>query len=191
MNSMAARIARPPFVGRERALGALREALELAAAGRGNLLLVNGEPGIGKTRLAEELASQAGTAGFQAVWARCWEGAGAPAFWPWIQVVRAYASAKEPAALRSELGATGGEVARLVPEIAELSHDRPAPPDVGPEEARFRLFDNLAAFLRRAARSAPLLVVLDDLHWADEASLQLLGFLAGDLHDSRIAVLGT
>jgi eukaryotic-like serine/threonine-protein kinase len=78
-----------PFVGREAELAALTADLEAAAGGRGGVVLVAGEPGIGKTRLAEELATQATARGALVLWGRCWEGEGAPAFWPWIQVVRA------------------------------------------------------------------------------------------------------
>jgi eukaryotic-like serine/threonine-protein kinase len=79
-----------PYVGRETELAALTADLQAAVAGRGGVVLLAGEPGIGKTRLAEELAAQATARGALVLWGCCWEGEGAPAFWPWVQVVRAY-----------------------------------------------------------------------------------------------------
>ena len=96
---------RGTFVGRQRDLDELGERLAAAAAGRGSLLLVAGEPGIGKTRLADELARGAARSlGAGVLWGTCWEGEGAPAFWPWIQALRAHAARRDPAALRAELG---------------------------------------------------------------------------------------
>ena len=91
-----------PFVGREAELAALTADLDSAAAGRGGVVLVAGEPGIGKTRLAEERATQATAHGALVLWGRCWEGEGASAFWPWVQVVRAYIQTVDSMALRTE-----------------------------------------------------------------------------------------
>src|SRR5437879_11569323 len=79
----------PVFVGRQRELAELRAGLEDAVGGRGRFFLVVGEAGIGKTRLAEELAREAAERGGVALWGRCWEGEGAPPYWPWVQVIRA------------------------------------------------------------------------------------------------------
>ena len=89
------------LVGRDDQLAALEGVLAGARGGRGRVVLVAGEPGIGKTRLAEELAARATVRGAVVLWGRCWEGAGAPAFWPWVQVVRGYvqAQAEDPASL--------------------------------------------------------------------------------------------
>ena len=180
-----------PFVGREAELGALSVDLDAALAGRGGVVLVAGEPGIGKTRLAEELAAQASGRGVLVLWGRCWEGEGAPAFWPWVQVVRAYVQAADPTALRQEMGAGAADIAQLVPALRERLPDLPAPPPTEPEAARFRLFDSLTGFLRAAAVRRPLLLVLDDLHWADAPSLALLRFMGRDLEDSGPLVLGS
>ena len=107
-----------PFVGREAELAALAADLDSAAAGRGGVVLVAGEPGIGKTRLAEELATQATAQGALVLWGRCWEGEGAPAFWPWVQVVRAYIQTVDPMALRREMGAGAADIAQIVPPSA-------------------------------------------------------------------------
>ena len=172
-----------PFVGRAGELAALTADLDAAVGGRGGVVLVAGEPGIGKTRLAEELAARASVRGAVVLWGRCWEGAGAPAFWPWVQVIRGYvqAQAEDPASLRHDLGAGAADIAQLVPAVHDRIPDLPAPPPLEPEAARFRLFDSLAGFLRTAAARRPLLLVLDDLHWADVASLALLRFVSREL----------
>jgi predicted ATPase len=179
-----------PFVGREAELAALTVDLDAAVAGRGGVVLLAGEPGIGKTRLAEELAGQATARGGLVLWGRCWEGEGAPAFWPWVQIVRAYVQAADPAALRHEMGAGAADIAQLLPAVRERLPDLPPPPPTEPEAARFRLFDSLSGFLRAAAARRPLVLVLDDLHWADAPSLALLRFVGRELEDAGPLVLG-
>lgn len=179
------------FVGREEELALLRARLDQACAGAGGIVLLAGEPGIGKTRTAEELAADARLRGASVLWGRCYEGEGAPAFWPWVQLIRAYARDRELAALRAELGRGAADVAQLVPELRDRLPDLPAPPPLAPAQARFRLFDSVTAFLIAAAQRRPLVLVLDDLHWADRPSLLLLEFLAGELRAARVLVLGT
>jgi DNA-binding CsgD family transcriptional regulator len=179
-----------PFVGREVELAALTADLDAAAAGRGGVVLLAGEPGIGKTRLAEELAAQASARGARVLWGRCWEGEGTPAFWPWVQLVRAYIQASDPAVLRREMGVGAADIAQLVPALRERLPELPTPPSTEPEAARFRLFDSLTAFLRAAAGRRPLLLVLDDLHWADAPSLALLRFVGRELEGAGPLVLG-
>jgi DNA-binding NarL/FixJ family response regulator len=179
-----------PFVGREGELAALTADLDAAVGGRGGVVLLAGEPGIGKTRLAEELAAQATAQGALVLWGRCWEGEGAPAFWPWIQVVRAYVDGSDAAVLHQEMGAGAADIAQVVPAVRERLPDLPAPPPIEPEAARFRLFDSLAGFLRAAAARRPLLLVLDDLHWADAPSLAALRFLGRELEHARLLVVG-
>jgi class 3 adenylate cyclase/tetratricopeptide (TPR) repeat protein len=179
------------FVGREAELDRLDAALEDALAGQGRLVLVGGEPGIGKTRIAEQLVTRARARGVRGVWGRCFEGEGAPAYWPWIQLLRAYAATRPTAALRAELGPGASEVAQLLPEVADVVPDLEPPLSLDPETARFRLFDAVASFLRRAARESSLVVVLDDLHWADRSSLLLVEHVARVLAESRLLLIGT
>ncbi|MDP9226999.1 MAG: AAA family ATPase [Actinomycetota bacterium] len=178
------------FVGREAEFRELRAGLDAAVAGQGRLFLLEGEPGIGKSRLAEELMGHARARGVRVLVGRCWEAGGAPAYWPWVQSLRAYVQDSDPEALRTQLGAGGGDVAQIVPELRELFPDLAEPVFEG-EGARFRLFDAAARFLQNAAAARPLVLVLDDLHAADEPSLLLLRFLAGELAGSRILVVGT
>jgi DNA-binding CsgD family transcriptional regulator/tetratricopeptide (TPR) repeat protein len=180
-----------PFVGREAELAALAADLDAAASGRGGVVLLAGEPGIGKTRLAEELAAKATTRGALVLWGRCWEGDGVPAFWPWVQVVRGYVEeAGDPAVLRRDMGAGAADIAQVVPAVRDRLPALPTPPPVEPEAARFRLFDSLAEFLRAAAARRPLLLVLDDLHWADAPSLALLRFLSREPEGAGPLVVG-
>ncbi len=185
------RLAAGTFVGRERELSVLQDALTDARAGRGRLVLVAGEAGIGKSRLADELASRAKGEGVRVLWGRCWEAGGAPAYWPWVQALRTYLRECDVAALEEQLGRATADVAQLLPELHDVFEDIPEPLSLDSEDARFRLFDSTAAFLRRAAAARPLLVVLDDVHAADAPSLLLLEFVASELADARILVLAT
>src|SRR3954451_8984911 len=178
------------FVGRERELERLREAVDAALAGRGSLQLLVGEPGIGKTRAAEELATYARVSGARVYWGRCREDEGAPAYWPWVQAIRSYARDADPVALAWQLGGGAAEVARLIPEVAEKLDIEPGE-GADSEEARFRLFDSVTSLLLAAARDRPIVIVLDDLHWADEPSLLLLRFAARELASSGLLILGT
>jgi tetratricopeptide (TPR) repeat protein len=169
-----------PFVGRLRELGELSAVLAESAARRGGLIMVTGEPGIGKTRLMEEFASLLADQGWRVLTGRCWEHGGAPAYWPWIQVVRA----------------AGSEFEECIPAPADTG-GRPgtsdpfkAPTSADPESDRFRLFDGVARFLMKVADDRRLLVVLDDLHAADAPSLLLLRFLAQTIAGERIVLLG-
>jgi eukaryotic-like serine/threonine-protein kinase len=98
-------LARSAFVGRQREMGELKAALQEAQSGQGQLLMLVGEPGIGKTRTAWELASYAETRGAQVLWGRCYEKAGAPPYWPWVQPLCSYIQPQAPDQLRSQMGA--------------------------------------------------------------------------------------
>jgi hypothetical protein len=185
------RLAGGVFVGREHEMDTLRAAFEEALSGRGGLVLLAGEPGIGKTRTAEELVTYARLRKAQVLWGRCHEGEGAPAFWPWVQAIRAYVHERDPKTLLSELGSGASDVAQVVSEVRERLPNLPPPPDGDPERARFRLFDSITTFLRNAGAAQPLVLVLDDLHWADKPSLLLLQFLARELRGARLLVIGT
>jgi len=167
-------------------------ALEDALSGRGRLFLIGGEPGIGKTRLADELATNARQRGAKVLWGRCWEAGGAPAYWPWVQSLRSYSRDCEPETLVTQLGGGAQDLAQLLPELRETTNQLPpASAPVDPEGARFRLFDSISTFLKNASQANPLVFVLDDLHAADAPSLLLLRFLADELAETHILVVGS
>ena len=178
------------LLGRDAEVAALRGAVDGARVGRGSVVLLAGEPGIGKTSLAVDCAAYGDSVGARVVWGTCWEGEGAPAFWPWIQALRAYAGTVDDEELARHLGPGAGDVLRLLPELASRLDDAPTPPELEPEQARFRLFDAVASLLCRAAAQRPTVVVLDDLHWADESSLLLLSFVAAQLATNPVVILG-
>ena len=178
------------LVGREQTLLALTDALDEACAGRGALWLITGEPGIGKSRLAEELARLAAERDVSVLWGRCWEAGGAPAYWPFIQIARALLRGRQPQASAMLLAGRQAELAELLPELRMAAELTPAP-ELPPEQARFRLFDALTSVLCEASARAPALLVLEDLHAADPSSVLLLDFLSRQLGGARLLVLGT
>ena len=166
------------LVGRRLATGALRSAVDAAGGGAGGVVLLAGEAGMGKTALASEAVAYAKARGAAAVWGTCWEGDGAPGFWPWIQVMRALAAD------------AGGSGEAVLAGLTGVSAERGG--GLGDESAiRFRTYDLAATYLRSRAAQRPLVVVLDDLHWADVSSLRLLVFLSRQLHDAAALVIGT
>jgi tetratricopeptide (TPR) repeat protein len=180
------------FVGRERELSELRAGLAAAVAGRGQLFLVTGEPGVGKTKLCEQLAAEAEAREMMVLWGRCWEEGGAPPYWPWTQAIRSFLRRVDPEAAIVNLRSVGQDLARIVPDISDLILDtRPAGRSLGKETGRFALFDAVASLLRWAAAAAPLAIVLDDLHAADVSSLLLLRFACLELRDTRVLFAGT
>ncbi|UTI64945.1 AAA family ATPase [Paraconexibacter antarcticus] len=165
--------------------------LAAACDGHGSLVLISGEPGIGKTTLAGALAWPAGEAGATMIWGRCWDAGGAPAYWPWRQVVRVLAEELADAELQAAAGAGARWLVHVAPELdARLPGDAPAIPGES-QQATFALFEALQAFLRACAARRPLVVALDDLHAADVASLRALDFLARSIAESAILVVAT
>ena len=179
------------FVGRQQEMGELKACLEDALSGRGRLVTLVGEPGIGKTRTAQELATYAGLRGAQVLWGRSYEEQGVPPFWPWVQAIRSYVRERDPEQLRSEMGSGAADIADVVSDVRDRLPDLPRSPQLEPEQARFRLFDSIAAFLKTASQRQPLVLVLDDLHWADQPSLMLLQFVARELGGARLLLIGT
>jgi hypothetical protein len=154
-----------PFVGRRRELDSLAEAGVEAASGRPRLIAIWGDPGVGKTFLAERAAEQAEAAGFRVVWGRCWPHGGAPPLWPWQPML-------------AELLGSRGEL---------LLADDPGDERVDPE--RFARFAAVADRLRAAAREQPLMLVIDDVHAADAGALLLVRFVVRTLDRSALLIL--
>lgn len=179
------------LVGRGDELAALRAALDDTLAGSARLVLVVGEPGIGKTRLSEELATHARLQGAQVCWGRCHESDLAVPYLPFIEVLRAYVRTRPDDELRAELGSGAPDVAALVSELRERFPDLPPSPLLDADAERLRLFESVASFLHHAAAVQPLVLVLDDLHWADRPSLLLLAHLARRFEHERVLLVGT
>jgi predicted ATPase/DNA-binding SARP family transcriptional activator len=188
-NDRRGRRAASIFVGREREVSELEAAVDDALEGRGRLVLLTGEAGIGKSRLADELANRARSRNARVLWGRCWEAGGAPAYWPWVQALRSHVRELDADELRRQLGAGTPELVHLLPDLRERFPDVPELQDLESEGARFRLFDAVATFLRNASEETPLVLVLDDLHVADAPSLLMLQFVAGEIADARVTLL--
>jgi DNA-binding SARP family transcriptional activator len=184
-----ARLPGRDFVGRRQELSELLGAFDQASEGRGRLILLQGEPGIGKTRLADELTELARARGAEVVVGRCWEAGGAPPFWPWMQLLRPLVVDPEGARSRRPLGAEAADLVYLIPELKKLFPQLPEQVSLDSDGARFRLFGAVARFLRDASRERPVVLFLDDMHAADQPSLLLLQFVARDLGDSRLLLV--
>ncbi|WP_433468241.1 BTAD domain-containing putative transcriptional regulator [Spirillospora sp. CA-128828] len=169
----------PAFVGRVQELARLEDAARGAEAGRGGVVLVGGDAGMGKTALAERLARDLAGRRWTCAWGRAPETGGAPAAWPWAELLRELATAAPPA----------GELIERLGPLLDDAVTGPAGGDVG--TGRFRLHLAVGDYLAGVAETAPLLLVLDDLHWADEETLALLVRLAGRLRDRRVLLLAT
>ncbi|MEN8183978.1 MAG: AAA family ATPase, partial [Myxococcota bacterium] len=183
--------ARDPYVGRENVLERLEAALDDAFAGRGALVWLSGEPGIGKTRTAEELVARAERRGAEVLWGRSLEGEGAPPLWPWMQILGAATRARDAERLLRDLSGDAPHVAKVVPEVRERLPDMEEPPRLEPAEHQSLFFGSVGRFLARAAERNPVVVVLEDLHAADESSLKLLRMVAAALWGTRVMLLGT
>jgi len=183
-------IERSTFVGREREMTQLRSRWSKARDGQRQVVLLTGDPGIGKTRLAAELAFGANTEGSVVLFGGAEEGAGLP-YQPFVEALRHYVSVCPLNMLRSQIGSTGAEMVTLAPELAvrlsNLPTSRPADPDSG----RYRLFDAVTSFLVEISRANPVVMVLDDLHWADKRTFQLLRHIVRSTMRAPLFILGT
>ncbi|MHC0429313.1 ATP-binding protein [Streptomyces sp. O3] len=174
----------PELIGRDHPVAVLRAELARAAESHGGLLLVTGEAGIGKTTLLGEAAEEARRLGALVLTGACWASDSAPGYWPWVQVVRSLRRAMDEAELAAADEAAGGALGVLLGEARAK-----AGPGEDPAEA-FRLYDAVTTALVTASHKRPVVVVLDDLHWADSASLKLLEFAAGHAWFERLLLVG-
>jgi len=171
---------RSVLVGRDRELAALADYLEDAQQRRPSIVLCRGEPGIGKTRLAEELAALAGSRDVPVVWGVAVDSEGAPPYWPWRQLLR-------EAVELVGIAEVSGDLARLVPDV--LGAPRSTPAAAATAEDRFRQFDAVARLFRQITAKTPVVLILDDAHWADRPSILLLQHLARTLRDERLLIM--
>ncbi len=179
------------FVGRQPELSRLRSALDEAASSRGQVIMLTGEPGIGKTTLAETLASEAASRGSTTLFGACFDGEYSPPFWLWTQVIRSALDTEHGENALSQLTKRQQfAISRIVPEleISDTEDETTAPHD---ERGRFELYDSVARFLVHLSSLAPAVIWLDDLHWADDSDLAFLEFASQQLATSPIMVLGT
>jgi class 3 adenylate cyclase len=179
------------FVGRVEELAEVKAAFDAALGGRGGLVMVVGEPGIGKTRLVEELGAYATMRGAQVCWGHSYEGEVGLPYLPFVEAFRAYVRDREDDELRAELSTGAPEVATLVSELRQRFPDLPESPPLEGDAERLRLFQGVSEFLHNAAVARPIVLVLDDLHWADKPTLLLLQYLARNLRRDRLLVVGT
>jgi DNA-binding winged helix-turn-helix (wHTH) protein/tetratricopeptide (TPR) repeat protein len=186
--------ARPPstMVGRERELVALLSGLDDAASRRGRLFLISGEPGVGKTRLADEVAAAADAKRMAILVGHCSEHDEAVAYLPFVEILENFvARAPNVATLRTALGEQAPELARLLPKLKSILPELPPPLDLPPPQARRHLFNCVFDFVARIASEQSTLMILEDLHWADDSTLSLLDHLTKRLSELPLLVIGT
>jgi class 3 adenylate cyclase/tetratricopeptide (TPR) repeat protein len=182
---------RTPFVGREAERAELRRLMAQVQAGTGALVMIGGEPGVGKSRLAEELSIRCAREGFRTYFGASYEMAGAQPYVPMVEVYeQALAQAPSPQAFRQFLGDEAPEIARLVPKLRRLCPDIPPPLDLPPEQERRYLFNSIWEVVARTARAQPMLLVLDDIHWADEPTMLLIQHLAERIAEVPVLMVG-
>jgi len=182
---------RRTFVGREQELKQLQQTFDASMSGQGGLVMVVGEPGIGKTSVVEQLATYVQLRGGMTLMGHCYEeGSLSLPYLPFIEAMRSYVLAREPDGLRSDLGSGASEVARIVSEVRDKVNVSPSEGG-DPEEQRWRLMEAVRGFLHNASEVQPLMVVLEDLHDSDRGTLDLLVHLARSLEGARLLIVGT
>lgn len=188
------RLALGVFVGRESELERLRRSFDSAVSGHGGLVMLVGEPGIGKTRTTQELETYAKMRGATVLWGRTHESAGAPPYWPWIQAGNQYALAHQddlPTVIGPQMTPEAiNELTRIFPWLTQGANVGKPEEVSDPDVAQFRLFDAYTQYLRAIAAEGPLVIALDDLHWADKPTLLLLQHVSRELSRMRVLVVG-
>lgn len=190
MPRMLASAGRFAFAGRRAALGRLQLSWRSAVEGEATVVLVSGEPGIGKSRLVSELARHVLAEGGILLAGRCDEHARVPNR-PFIEALRHQLAVTPPDLVVEQLGPRANELARLVPEVADIVPKWESAAVADPETKRFQLLDAVARWLRATAACAPTLLVLDDLHWADVATLPTVRYVAEQAAGSRLFIVAT
>lgn len=182
---------RSVFVGRSLEFSALTEAFNSMLDGSGATVVVSGDAGMGKTTLVEHFAESARKRGAQVHWGRAHEHAGAPPLWPWVQIFR---SLSESGVIDKELvGSSGADPTDLAGLIPDEDGSTGVDESVSSADstAQFRLFDSVTSVLRAVSQNTPLVIAIDNLHWADTSSLKLLEFVSHELQSSQVLIIGT
>ncbi len=189
-NDPAVMLNRTPFVGRVKQLKRLANRLEEARNGRGSIVMLRGEPGIGKTRTIDEFADQARQQGVTILRGACYDGEWQPPFAPFAEAIAEYARHADPAQFAAVLGKRGSILARIAPSLRESLNDAAEPASLDKEDERFRLFDAVAQFVITLSHRGPLVLLLDDLHWADRGTVAMLSHVAHFVAANSILLLG-
>jgi class 3 adenylate cyclase/tetratricopeptide (TPR) repeat protein len=182
---------RTPFVGRDREARQLYSLLDGMRKGKGALALIAGEPGVGKTRLAEEIALEAKRRGYRTLVGRCYDTEAPAPYLPFVELLEAASKDVDRDTFRMALGDAAGEIAKVMPQLRHLYDDIPQGLELPSEQERRYLFNSIGEFVERAASVTPLVVILDDIHWADQPSLALLTSIARRLEGIPVVLLGT
>jgi class 3 adenylate cyclase/tetratricopeptide (TPR) repeat protein len=184
-------IYRRTFVGREPELKLLESAFDNALSGQGSLLMIVGEPGIGKTTITEQLATYVGMRGGKSLVGHCYEeGSLSLPYLAFVETMRQYVAQQDGEQLAKQLGSGAADVARIVSEVRDRVTVEPSASS-SPEEERFRLFQAVTGFLRNASGAQPMCLVLEDLHDADKGTMEMLVHLSRNLAGARILLVGT
>jgi class 3 adenylate cyclase/tetratricopeptide (TPR) repeat protein len=181
-----------PFIGRDAERADLRRKVRAAIAGDGSLVLIAGEPGVGKSRLIEEVVAEAEGRRMRVLVGHAVQMDGGAPYLPFVEILEeALIGPRSPIAFREALGDLGPEIARIVPGIRRLFPELPPPLELPPEQARRYLWDSVAELLRRASQLSALLLVMEDLHWGDESTFHLLEYLAPLLAEMPVLIIGS
>ncbi|HJV13202.1 MAG TPA: AAA family ATPase [Propionibacteriaceae bacterium] len=181
-----------PFVERDTERASLRRLVDDTLGGHGRLALVAGEPGVGKSRLVAEIGDEARARGMRVLTGHCAQMSSASPYLPYVEMIeQAISSPRSSLALWTALGGVAPEIARIAPALRRAFPDIPPPIELPAELARRYVWNSFGEFVSRAAQGQPLLLVLEDLHWADESTLLLTEYLARLLPDMPVLVLGT
>jgi tetratricopeptide (TPR) repeat protein len=185
-------VERTAFVGRESERAAIHAAIDRALTGHGSVVVLAGGPGVGKTRLAMEMAEYASRVGFRCLVGHCYERDEAFPYLPFAEIIESsLAQAPSPDDFRLQMGDNAAELAQIAPGLRRIFPDIPEPLDLPAQQRRRYLFQSLSEVVARVARVQPRLFVLDDLHWADESTLALLIHLANRVSQLPLVIIGT
>ncbi|HYX62371.1 MAG TPA: BTAD domain-containing putative transcriptional regulator, partial [Streptosporangiaceae bacterium] len=178
------------YFGRAREMSRLLACFHDAAAGRGGVVLLAGEPGIGKSHALRQLADAARASSAVVLAGRCVEGVWVPPFRPFAEAITGYGELVSLRQLEADLGLAGSALARIAPRLCELLPGLAAPPVLQPDEERFRLLDAAAQFFAAVSARATVLLVLDDLQWADAGTAMMMRHVARSCANRRLLVAG-
>ena len=178
------------FVGRQRELEDLQTKLAVTATGRGGLVLLVGESGVGKTAVVQYFAGAARQRGATVLWGACFEGEWRPPYTPWVEALGQLVANLDAEQLQRHLGAGAPPLAQLIPQIRMQLPAIPSAAALSPNEERYRLYEAVAQFLLSVASEQPVVLVLDDLHWADRDSLEVFRYVARFTSRCQLLLIG-